>query len=232
MLKGPVVQTVKTGFKYSFLAAVILLLPAILTIRLAWAEANPAAADAHATSSHLSRSAAVAFQHKLMELSQPASSLPTTPKPVVVTDAEVNSYLKYYRQPFLPPSVEGLTIHFKPAGVFGEAQVNFDTLQPAKPGSNDLGSMLMASIFTGTQQVSALGVIASSNGSAKLTLQAVRIGSVELSDWLVNWLLQTYVESQYHLDLSKPFLLPAQVSRIDFASGKAIFVRRRVDKKR
>ncbi|MCL5005388.1 MAG: hypothetical protein M1404_02545 [Acidobacteria bacterium] len=187
-------------------------------------EAPAASADAGQA---LSEAAATTFQRKLMELSNSSSSSPKSLSSVVLTDTEVNSYLKYERPPFLPAGLTDLEIHFKPEGIYGGSNVNFDTLQPAEQSANDLTSRVLSSIFRGNQRVTALAKIASNNGTATLTIQDVHVGSVALSDWLVNWLIQTYVESQYKIDLSKPFLLPAHVTQIEFAPGKAIFVRGR-----
>lgn len=173
----------------------------------------------------ISERAAAVFQRKMTELSSPSESPHQSLKPIVITDAEINSYLKYDHPPFLPPAVSNLVIHLKPEGIHGAADVNFDKLQSAQPSATDLGTRLVASIFRGTQHVTALAKIASSNGTGTLSIQDVHVGSLTLSDWLVNWLIQTYVESQYKIDLNKPFPLPADVSRIDFAPGKAVFVR-------
>jgi hypothetical protein len=179
----------------------------------------------------LTAKAAAEFERKLIELSSTATPSHKSLKPIVVTDTEINSYLKYDRPEFLPPAVRHLVIHLKPEGIYGESNVNFDQLQAGQPSANDLGTKLVASIFRGDQKVTALAKIVSSNGTGKLTIQDVHVGSVALSDWLVNWLIQTYVESQYKIDLKKPFLLPPQVSRIEFAPGKAILVRNQAQKK-
>jgi len=214
----------------SILAAAILLAAGVLLSLTRPAAGEPPASSVDAGQG-LSAQAAAAFQRKLMELSSPASSSRKPLKSIVVTDTEVNSYLKYDRPEFLPPAVSNLVIHLKPEGIYGESNVNFDMLQAGQPSANDLGTKLVASIFSGNQRVTALANIVSSNGTGKLTIQDVHVGSMALSDWLVNWLLQTYVESQYKIDLNKPFLLPAQVTRIDFAPGKAIFVRGQNQKK-
>lgn len=146
-------------------------------------------------------------------------------KPIVITDADVNSFIKYDRPPFLPPSVRDVDIHFKPEGVQGEANVNFDQLNPTGQLGDQLGARLLASIFQGTQHVTALGVVNSRNGTGNLTIKNVKIGDTALSDWLVNWFIKTYIQSEYKVDLSKPFLLPDHVTHIEFAPGKAIFVR-------
>jgi len=173
----------------------------------------------------LSHAAANSFQSKLMELSMTGPVKGSSLRPVVFTDNEVNSFIKYDPPEGLPPSVTDVTLHLKPEGVDGSANVNFDKLKPSQQLGDQLGASLLASIFKGTQRVTALGVIESHDGTATLTIKNVHIGSTALSDWLVNWLIQTYVQSQYKVDLSKPFLLPNHVTRIEFAPGKAIFVR-------
>lgn len=212
-------------FGQPVLTALVLGLGGVLLLSRWSPAAEPPVPRPVAVGQALSEQAAQAFQSKLAELSRPASSSHKSLTPIVMTDTEVNSYLKYDRPAFLPPGVNNLVIRFKPEGIYGESDVDFGILKPAQQSSNDLTSRILASVFNGNQRVTALGKIASSDGTAKLTIQDVHVGSVALSDWLVNWLIQTYVESQYHIDLSKPFLLPASVTRIEFAPGEAIFVR-------
>lgn len=175
--------------------------------------------------SRLSPAAASRFQSKLMELSATGPAKAVSLSPIVFTDNEVNSFIKYDRPEFLPLGVRDLNIHFEPDGVHGAANVNFDEIKPSQQAGSPLGARLLASIFTGTQRVTAVGAVESKDGTGTVTIKDVHIGSTQLSDWLVNWLLQTYVESAYKLDLSKPFLLPSHVTHIEFVPGKAIFVR-------
>ncbi|HUZ46913.1 MAG TPA: hypothetical protein VMW54_09770 [Terriglobia bacterium] len=212
------------------LAVLVLAAAGMLFAPAASRAAKPPSPDVHDAGQALSLKAAESFQRKLMELSRPVSVRESL-KPIVVTDTEVNSYFKYDRLVVLPPGVRDLVFHIKPDGIHGAANVNFDKVKPSQQSANDFGTKILASIFTGDQRVTAVGKLVSSHGSALLTIQDVHVGTMTLSDWLVNWVLQTYVESQYHLDLSKPFLLPANVSRIEFAPGKAVFVRRREEKK-
>lgn len=174
--------------------------------------------------SGLSPMAANTFQSKMMELSSATGSGGSL-SPIVITDNELNSFIKYDPPPNLPPSVKDVDIHFMPDGIHGAANVNFDNLKPTQQVGNQLGAMLLSSIFKGTQRVTAVGVLTSKDGTGTLTIKDVHIGSTVLSDWLVNLVLQTYVESEYKIDLSKPFLLPNHVTRVEFAPGKAIFVR-------
>lgn len=172
-----------------------------------------------------STAAASAFQSKLIELSSTRPLKRGSPSPIVITDNEVNSFLKYDRPEFLPAGVNDLEFHFKPDGIHGAANVNFDQLKPSQQSESPITARLLASIFHGTQRLTALGVLESKDGTGTLTIKDVHIGSTALSDWLVNFLIHTYVESEYKVDLSKPFLLPDHVMRIEFAPGKAVFVR-------
>ncbi len=179
----------------------------------------------------LSPTAASTFQSKLIQLSATGPGKGGALRPIVFTDDEVNSFIKYDRPAFLPPSVRDLEIHFKPDGIHGAANINFDELKPSQQSANPLTARLLASIFQGTQHLTALGVLESKDGTGTLSIKDVHIGSTALSDWLVNFLIQTYVESEYKIDLSKPFLLPNHVTHVEFAPGKAILVRGAEQKK-
>jgi hypothetical protein len=187
--------------------------------------ANEASPSQLHTQSGLSRTAAGVFQSKLMELSATSPVKGSSLSPIVITDDEVNSFMKYDRPEFLPTGVSDLDFHFKPDGIHGAANVDFDQLRPSQQTESPLTARLLASIFQGTQRLTALGVLETKDGTGSLTIKDVHIGSTALSDWLVNFLIQTYVESEYKVDLSKPFLLPNHVTRIEFAPGKATFVR-------
>lgn len=207
-----------------------MMLPAVLVLAACATLAGICGAAAGAFANEpagpgLSQAAANAFQSKLMELSATGPARGDAIRPVVITDAEVNSFIKYDRPQFLPPAVKGLDIHFKPEGVFGAADVNFDELKPTEHLGNQLGARLLAAIFRGTQRVTALGVVQSGDGTGTISVKDVHIGNTALSDWLVNWFVQSYLQSEYKIDLSKPFLLPNHVTRIEFAPGKATFVR-------
>lgn len=184
-----------------------------------------ARADQSHSTAGLSQAAANGFQTKMMELSSAGRTGAGSEKPVVITDTEVNSFIKYDRPQFLPPGVSDIDIHFEPEGVFGAANVNFDQLKPTGQLGDQLGTRLLTSIFSGTQHVTVLGVVESGNGTGKVTIKNMQIGNTTLSDWLVNWFIETYVQSEYKIDLSKPFLLPDHVTHIEFVPGKAIFVR-------
>jgi hypothetical protein len=151
--------------------------------------------------------------------------------PVVLTDSEANTYLEDHARDFLPPAVTNPELRIASDHVTGSAEVDFSQLNQGAPASNDWTSSIMASVFKGKQRVTADGKLETSNGQGKVTVRNVSIGSTAIPDWLVQILLQNYVQNRYKLDLSKPFTLPDHVTRIELASGRATFIRS-ADKKR
>ncbi len=173
---------------------------------------------------NLTEAAARALLQKFQILSQPPTSGAPQP-PVVITDREANSYLKFYGRRFLPAGVYHPVVHIEPGGVQGVAMVNFDQLSSGQAQNNPLGGGLLGMLFKGWQPVRAFGRITTTPGKYRLTIENVQIGDTQLNDWLVNWLLQTYVESKYKIDLNHSMNLPPGVTRLELANGKAIFYR-------
>ena len=180
----------------------------------------------------LSPLAARDFETKIDMLQK--TSLPPSYHPIVITDLEANSYLKYKGQTFLPPSVQNPEVRINSDGIHGAADVDFNQLAPqsgskqagqASQASQDWTTRAFSMILSGKQRVSAVGKLETANGEAKLIIQDVYIGSVQVPQVLVEWLLSNYVQTQYKVDLSKPLVLPDHVARIELGHGQATLVR-------
>ncbi len=50
-------------------------------------------------------------------------------------------------------------------------------------------------------------------------------GGPRAADWLVNLLLENFVQKLYKIDLSKPLLLPDHVTHVEHGAGRATFYR-------
>jgi hypothetical protein len=198
--------------------AVFLLLASGVSI---WSAQGKAAGGANHKISIEQANALVAKLHQLSTASAPPGS---SFKPVVITDEEANSYLKFRGSDFLPKGVSDTILHIMPGGIQGMAMVDFDQLQIGE-NQDDFGSKIVSLMFQGRQRVSAFGELQSSNGKATLKIEDVRIGAKQLNDWLVNWLLQYYLQSEFHIDLSKPLSLPDHVLRVELSSGRATLLR-------
>jgi hypothetical protein len=180
--------------------------------------------EAAAPSVGVSREAAKSLQAKIRLLAALPPGKLGPIQPIVVTEAETNSYLKYNGREFLPPGVNDPEIHISPERIDGTADVDFNQLNRASK-TDDWGAKMLAVAFPGKQRVSASGRLDTSSGQGKVTIRDVRVGSFAVPDALVSFLLASYVQKRYRLDLSKPLPLPDHVTRIELGSGNATFYR-------
>ena len=179
---------------------------------------------ASALGTGISPEAARSLQAKMRLLSAPPPGKPASFQPIVVTEVETNSYLKYEGGEFLPPGVNDPEIHITPERIYGTAEVDFDQLNQASK-TNDWGAKTLAMAFPGKQRVSATGRLDTNGRQGKVTIQDVRVGSFAVPDALVGFLLESYVQKRYKIDLSKPLPLPDYVTRIELGAGNATFYR-------
>ena len=145
--------------------------------------------------------------------------------PIVITDFEVNSYLQLHGREFFPPGVANPAVHTQPEHVTGLADVDFDKLASSYPNPNDLGPKVLAAMFKGKQRVTVTSKLQSGNGLAKVQIETVTVGNMTLPNWLVDFVLENYLQPRYKFDLSKPLTLPDHVTQIVLGSRQAIFLR-------
>lgn len=172
-----------------------------------------------------SLAASRALEDKIQLLSEGSSSVQKTFQPIVVTELEANSYLKYHGREFLPPGVIDPKIQLTAEQVSGVADVDFNQLNQHLENADDWQSRVITWIFKGKQRVSAVGKLETANGQVKVTLTNVTVGNLDLPSWLVDWALETYVQERYKIDLTKPLMLPSHVTHIVLAAGQATFYR-------
>jgi len=171
------------------------------------------------------RAAAQTLQSKLEVLSGTVPETSTSFRPIVITEQEANAYLKYHAQEFLPPGVHEPTLHIMPDHVLGAAEIDFGEFSRAYPSPSDWGPKVLAAMFKGPQHVTAAGKVQSQAGRYTVKIETVAIGATRLPDWVVEFLLENYIQPRYKLDLSKPQTLPDHVVRIQLGSGLATFIR-------
>jgi hypothetical protein len=171
------------------------------------------------------QAAAQALEAKLRTLqtvdARPADSYP----PIVITEYEANSYLKVHGGGFLPAGVHDPAVRFLPEHVMGFADVDFGEFSRIYSNPQDWGPKVLAAMFKGTQRVTATGKLESQNGQAKVQIESVTVGSMTVPSWLVDFVVENYLQPRYKFDLSKPIPLPDHVTQIVLGSGQAIFLR-------
>lgn len=203
-----------------WIAAALSLLPLSTTLRSESVSGGVGKLDAK-----ISTPEARALEAKILALSEPSSRPPTSFQPIVITEAEANAYLRDHGPEFFPPGVRDPRIQIRPDEVLGAAEVDFDQLDQARANTDNTGAQIIAWVFKGRQKVTATGKLDTANGQGRVTIENVAVGATAIPDWLVQWVLANYMQKRFNLDLSKAFVLPDHVTRIELAAGQATFVR-------
>jgi len=176
-------------------------------------------------SGEISEAAAQKLADKMANLSSPTPHSAASWGPVAVTEAEANSYLKYRGREFLPPAVHNPEIHIAADRVSGSADVDFNELGEIGAQSDDWGMRILSFVFRGKQRVLATGKLETGKGQGRLTITGLTVGTTAIPPGFVNFMLQSYMERRYKIDLSKPFALPPHVTHIELGAGRAAFHR-------
>jgi hypothetical protein len=146
-------------------------------------------------------------------------------QPIVITDSEANAYFKDHAQEFLPPGVHDLAVRITPDRVFAAAVVDFEEFSRSYNNPSDWGPKVLAAMFKGKQKVTAAGKLETQNGQGKVKIEMVNVGTFVVPDWLIDFLLENYLQPRYKMDLTKPFVLPDHVIRVELGLGQATFIR-------
>jgi hypothetical protein len=171
------------------------------------------------------QAAAQALATKLKALQREEVRPAKSYRAIVITDFEANSYLQIHGREFLPAGVQNPGIHIQPERVTGLADVDFDEFSRLYTNPNDWGPKVLAAMFKGKQKVTVAGKVQSGNGLAKVQIETVTVGTMTVPHWLVDFVLENYLQPRYKFDLSKPIALPDHVTQIVLGSGQATFLR-------
>jgi len=200
---------------FRFLPSAFCLLPALFL----WAASGPV------DTSRTSLNPAQTLDSKIRILSGSEVETGKPYQPIVITDSEANAYFKDHAGEFLPPGVHDVAVRITPERVFGAAVVDFEEFSRSYNNPNDWGPKVLAAMFKGKQKVSAAGKLETQNGQGKVKIETVNVGTFVVPDWLIDFLMENYLQPRYKMDLSKPFVLPDHVTRIELGLGQATFIR-------
>jgi len=171
------------------------------------------------------QAAAQALAAKLRTLQTVDAGSAQSYSPIVIAENEANSYLKVHGREFLPAGVRDPAVRFLPEHVVGVADVNFEEFSRVYSNPHDWGPKVMAAMFKGIQHVTATGRVQSGNRQATVQIESVSVGSMTVPSWLVDFVIENYLQPRYKFDLSKPIPLPDHVTHIALGTGQAIFLR-------
>jgi len=145
----------------------------------------------------------------------------TTP----LTQREVNSYLRYDLASQVPVGIAEPVITIVGQGrLLGEALVDLDAVSRANPPQGMFDPMRL---LTGRLPVRIQGVLVTSRGTGRFSLETASIAGVPVPKSVLQSLVSHYSKSQDNpngLGLDDPFALPAAIREIRVEPGRAVVV--------
>ena len=175
----------------------------------------------------LSKADAARFQAKLTQIEKNSATAPkrgAAPRVTAVTDAEVNSYLKFLAGAQVPVGIADPILHGAGDGrVTGSAVVDLDAVrtQKKRTWSDPLAYL------TGRLPVSAQGTLTTTNGVGRFVLESAEISGVTIPKSLLQELLTYYSKSPERpngINMDDPFALPSAIKEIKVGAGNTTIV--------
>jgi hypothetical protein len=142
-----------------------------------------------------------------------------------VTEQEINAYLVYEAQDYLPAGVvsPGLTI-LGAGRVSGRATVDLDQIREDRKPTSLLDPMRY---LRGRLPVTATGGLRTSNGVATFQFESAEVGGLPIPKLLLQQIVGYYSQSPARpsgFSLDDPIALPARIREIQLQRGQAIVI--------
>jgi hypothetical protein len=174
----------------------------------------------------LTQRASDQLQRKITLINENARAKQPLRKRTAVTEAEVNSYLKYGMAGELPTGVTEPYVGIEGGGrLSGRAVVDLNQVRAERSSGRWLDPL---SYLGGKAPVTAVGVLRTSQGTAKLELESTTISGVVVPKMLLQALVSYYSRSAEDPDgfgLDDSFQLPAGIKEIEVGKkGEAVVV--------
>jgi hypothetical protein len=143
---------------------------------------------------------------------------------VILTQDEINSYLRYDFASQIPAGITDPDIRLDADRVTGHATVDFAEWQAAKGKSP---GMLMGLLLRGQRRIEVVCHYTSANGSGRVDIESVRIANVSVSPAVVNFLMEEVVQPRYPAAVAgRPAPLDYNLRQVKIEPGRAVFVLR------
>jgi hypothetical protein len=147
------------------------------------------------------------------------------PRVTSLTEAEVNSYLKYRAGSQIPVGVVDPYISIEEVGrLAGRATVDLDAVREDHESTGWFDPM---NLLTGQLPMTATAVLTTTNGIGRLTIESVTVGGVPVPTSLLQAMVSHYTRSPERpegFDLNDPFELPMGIRTITVESAEAVVV--------
>jgi len=142
-----------------------------------------------------------------------------------VTENELNAYLALEALGDLPKGVVNPAVSILAGGrLSGRAVVDLDAVRKESPPRSLLDPK---NLLIGRLPIAATGVLTTSNGVGRFTLESASVGGLPIPKVLLQEILTHYSrtpEKPEGLNLDDPFALPVRIREIQVSRGQAIVV--------
>jgi hypothetical protein len=167
------------------------------------------------------------FQTKLGRIVVQGKSAPlksAQPRSTPITDAELNSYLRFNAKDQVPVGILEPTLNALGDGrVSGRAVVDLDAVRKQK----QRGWLDPVGYLSGRLPVTAAGRLTTKEGKGQFQLESAEISGVSVPKAVLQELLSFYsksAESPNGIDMDAPFELPSRIREIRVGTGTATVV--------
>lgn len=141
-----------------------------------------------------------------------------------VSDAEVNSYLRYNAKAQVPVGIVEPTLNAMGDGrVSGRAIVDLDIVRKQK----QRGWLDPMAYLTGTLPLSVSGLLITKDGVGRFQLESAEVSGIPIPKGVLQELLSYYSRSPEHpagINMDDPFELPARIREIQVGRGESTVV--------
>ena len=161
------------------------------------------------------------MQRKLAYLKQNALKAHPDPKPVELTEAEVNAYFAEGGVK-LPRGVTQVHLTSQPGIIDGHAHVDFEPIMQGRNPNNPLYSL-----FSGNHEIHIVADGAGTNSAASITVQKVEMDGVEVPRWALEFFVQHYLTPKYpNVGMTSTFKMPLRIQTATVGAGKVVLQQR------
>jgi hypothetical protein len=165
------------------------------------------------------------FQKKLAIIVQQGETKAPRERQTVLTQDEVNSYLRFSAGDQLPVGVTDPAIGIHGAGrLSGRAIVDLDVVRQKKSRGGWLDPL---SYLTGRLPLTASGVLHTKDGIGRFDLESAAVSGVPIPKTLLQEIVSFYSRNEDFpngINIDDPFTLPAEIRRIDVGDARAVIV--------
>lgn len=174
---------------------------------------------------NVSQQLADSFQQKLTRIVQQAEAKSDRVRETILTEGEVNSYLRFRAGSQLPVGVTDPSVGIQGEGrLNGRAVVDLDVIREKKSSG---GWFDPTSYLTGRLPVTASGVLHTKDGKGRFALETAEVSGIPIPKTFLQEIVSFYTRTDDNpggINIDDAFELPAEIRSIGVDKGRAIVV--------